>query len=59
MNWNYYACSNCTKTFRTTINNPDGHIKCPKCGYSLYIAISKDEYDESRRSATIVRPGVK
>lgn len=49
MNWRYFACVQCNKTFRTTVNNPDGHVKCVECGESLYTSISKKEYDMSRR----------
>ena len=53
MKWHYFLCCNCTKALRTTIDNPDGFIKCVNCGYSLFTAITKTEYDEARRSAPI------
>ena len=49
MKWRYFICYNCSKTFRTTIDNPDGNVKCATCGRQLFTSITKSEFDRSRK----------
>ena len=53
MNWYYFACNRCNHTFRTTIDNPDLHVKCANCEFETFHSISKKEYENARRELNL------
>ena len=45
MSWRYYRCLNCKSTLKTTVDNPDGNIKCVICGDSKFVEITEKELE--------------
>ena len=44
-NYKYYRCLHCNGQLRTTVDNPDNHIRCVLCGHTEFAESTKEEFE--------------